>query len=210
MLLTGKAYAAGPSILVLGDSLSAAYGIPKEAGWVSLLQDRLDQQGFPHRVINISISGETTAGGLRRLPAALEQYEPDLLVLELGANDGLRAQSLEQMQLNLTEMVRAGQAKGARVLLFEMRIPSNYGPRYTEAFRARFASVAQETGATLQPFFLTEIATDPQAFLEDGIHPSAEVQPRLLDAVWPRLHRLLVQTDGASSQSARRSPQSVH
>ncbi len=178
-------------VLVLGDSLSAAYGIPKSAGWVALLEDRLQARGFPYEVVNISVSGETTAGGARRLPQALAEHRPRLVLLELGANDGLRALSLSQMQANLLAMVEASQASGARVLLLEMRIPTNYGQRYSSAFRASFRTVSEQTGAVLVPFFLDAIATDPGAFQEDGIHPEAEAQGHLLDAIWPYLQPLL-------------------
>ncbi len=180
-----------PRVLVFGDSLSAAYGIDKSAGWVALLQDRLNQQAFPHEVVNLSISGETTSGGLRRLPDALERYQPKLVLIELGANDGLRAQPLEEMRTNLQRMVALSQASGARALIFEMRIPPNYGPRYTEAFHRSFAEVSEATGATLVPFFLMPIAEKPDAFQEDGIHPTAQAQTELLNQVWPLLEPLL-------------------
>ena len=195
--------AAPPRVLVLGDSLSAAYGIDKSAGWVALLQDRLQAEAFPHQVINLSIAGETSAGGLRRLPDALQAHRPELVLIELGANDGLRGQSLDQMQANLRRMVEMSQQTGARVLLFEMRIPSNYGPRYAESFRQRFAMVSDATGAQLVPFFLAAIATDPAAFQDDGIHPDAEAQPRLLDAVWPHLEPML---QPATAQGVALSP----
>lgn len=179
--------AAAPNILVLGDSLSAAYGIPQSEGWVALLAQRLENEGYPHRVVNKSISGETTAGGLVRLPAALEDHRPALTLIELGANDGLRAQSLDMMRQRLRRMVQLAQAAGSRVLLFEMRIPSNFGPRYTEGFHGSFARVAESTGAALVPFFLAEIALEEQWFQEDGIHPTAAAQPRLLEAVWPHV-----------------------
>lgn len=183
--------AGSPRVLVFGDSLSAAYGIDKSAGWVALLQDRLKEQAFPHEVVNLSISGETTSGGLRRLPQALDRHRPDLVLIELGANDGLRAQSLSAMRDNLRKMIELSQAAGSRVLLFEMRIPPNYGPRYTEGFQRSFGQLSEDTGATLVPFFLMPIAEDPGAFQDDGIHPTAQAQPRLLDTVWPLLEPLL-------------------
>lgn len=191
LVVMPAAGAEAPRVLVFGDSLSAAYGIDKSAGWVALLQDRLREHTFPHEVINLSISGETSAGGLRRLPAALERYRPTLVLLELGANDGLRGQPLAQMRDNLAEMVRRSRAVGAQVLIFEMRIPSNYGPRYTEAFHSSFGEVSERAGATLVPFFLRAIATDPSQFLDDGIHPNEAAQVRLLDAVWPHVEALL-------------------
>ncbi len=183
--------AGSPRVLVFGDSLSAAYGIDKSAGWVALLQDRLKEQAFPHEVVNLSISGETTSGGLRRLPQALDRHRPELVLIELGANDGLRAQSLSAMRDNLRKMIELSQAAGSRVLLFEMRIPPNYGPRYTEGFQRSFGQLSEDTGATLVPFFLMPIAEDPGAFQDDGIHPTAQAQPRLLDTVWPLLEPLL-------------------
>ncbi len=191
MVLLAPVPAAAAHIVVMGDSLSAAYGIDQEQGWVALLQHRLQQQGQTYQIVNASISGETTAGGLRRLPAVLEQTEPRLVLIELGANDGLRAQSLDAMQENLQAMVRLSQQAGAQVVLFEMRIPSNYGPRYTDSFRARFHAVSERTGAKLLPFFLNAIATDPAHFQEDGIHPTAAAQPLLLEAVWPLVKSLL-------------------
>lgn len=189
--LVSFAAQASPNILVMGDSLSAAYGVPKAQGWVSLLQQRLSAQSFPHQVINASISGETTEGGLRRLPQALDRAKPAVVLIELGANDGLRVQSLEQMRENLTSMIALSSQAGARVVLFEMRIPPNYGARYSEAFQASFSQVADHTDVPLVPFFLAPIATDPSLFQDDGIHPTAAAQPRMLDVVWPVLEPLL-------------------
>jgi acyl-CoA thioesterase-1 len=192
MLWLGPAVAAPePVILVWGDSLSTAYGIPRETGWVQLLQERLRQQGYPHRVVNGSVTGETTAGGLARLPAALAQHRPALVLLELGGNDGLRGLPLEDLRANLTRMSRLARDAGARVLLFEMRMPPNYGVAYTEGFQRAFGEVARAQGATLVPFFLEAIAADPAQFLDDGIHPARAAQPRLLDAVWPALRPVL-------------------
>lgn len=182
---------AAPRLLVLGDSLSAAYGIPQAEGWVSLLQTRLIESGYDHQVVNLSIAGETTAGGLRRLAPALRDYTPDLVLLQLGANDGLRALALDQMRSNLAQMIAQAQGSGARVLLFEMRIPPNYGLRYAQSFQQSFGQVSEAAGAVLLPFFLAPIALDPGAFQADGIHPTAAAQRRLLDAVWPTLETLL-------------------
>ena len=201
VLIGSTAQAAPQHIVVLGDSLSAAYGIDQERAWVALLQQRLQQQGYDYRVHNASVSGETTAGGLRRLPQVLRQHPAAFVLIELGANDGLRAQSLDQMQSNLQTMVELSQAQGARVLLFEMRIPPNYGPRYTESFRQRYHAVAEQTGAALLPFFLTPIATDPAMFQDDGIHPTLAAQPILLDVVWGQLEPLL--QAGQAVQAAR-------
>ncbi len=182
---------AAPSILVLGDSLSAAYGIPKQQGWVNLLQQRLTAQAFPHQVVNASISGETTDGGLRRLPEALDRSKPQLVLIELGANDGLRVQSLDSMRENLHQMIQLSHQAGAQAVLFEMRIPPNYGARYSKAFRASFQQVAQQAEVPLVPFFLTPIAMDAAMFQDDGIHPTAEAQPLMLEVVWPVIEPLL-------------------
>jgi acyl-CoA thioesterase-1 len=187
---------AAPVILVWGDSLSAAHGIPRDAGWVGLLQRRLREKGYPHRVVNGSVTGETTSGGLARLPGALKQHRPALVLLELGGNDGLRGLPLAQLRANLAKHTQLSRAAGAQVLVFEMRMPPNYGVAYTEGFQQTFAAVAREQGATLVPFFLEAIATDPAQFLDDGIHPSAAAQPRLLDAVWPVLHSVLARASG--------------
>lgn len=192
LMLTTPAWAgSSPTILVFGDSLSAAYGMPRAEGWVALLGQRLEQRDYPHRVVNLSISGETTEGGLRRLPAALREHAPALVLIELGANDALRGQSLDQMRANLSRMIEDARQAGARVLLFEMRIPSNYGPRYTEAFTASFAELGERLQVPVVPFFLEAIALDPDNFLDDGIHPSPAAQPILLDAVWAHLEPML-------------------
>lgn len=180
-----------PTILVFGDSLSAAYGINVNRGWVALLRERLAQAGYPHRVINASISGETTGGGLMRLPATLKEHHPQIVLLELGGNDGLRAQPVKQMQSNLETMVRLCKAQSAKPVLFEMRIPANYGATYSDGFHAVFGNVARTAKLPLVPFWLGAFATDPKAFQEDGIHPTEAMQPKLLDAVWPTLKPLL-------------------
>lgn len=183
--------ASTPTLMVLGDSLSAAYGIPATQGWVTLLEQRLKARGYPHQVINASISGETTAGGLRRLPRLLDRYKPEIVLIELGANDGLRGLPLARLQESLVEMATLSRKAGATPVLFEMRIPSNYGPAYTEDFRKVFATAATQLKAPLVPFFLESFALDPDAFLDDGIHPAAVAQPKMLDAVWPTLEPLL-------------------
>ncbi len=180
-----------PVILVLGDSLSAGYGISAEQGWVSLLARRLKDQGFPHRVVNASISGDTTAGGLSRLQPALDRHRPRIVLIELGANDGLRAQPVPQMKANLQKLVAAARARQAEPVLFEMRIPSNYGPAYTAQFTRAFGEVASAGKVPLVPFFLMPIVADKAMFLDDEIHPNARAQPLLLDAVWPSLKPLL-------------------
>lgn len=180
-----------PTILVFGDSLSAAYGINVDRGWVALLRERLAQAGYPHRVVNASVSGETTSGGLQRLPGALDAHHPQIVLIELGGNDGLRAQPPKKMQANLEQMVRLSRAHQAKPVIFEMRIPANYGATYGEGFHAVFGEVAKSMKLPMVPFWLGAIATDPKAFQEDGIHPTESMQPKLLDAVWPTLKPLL-------------------
>ena len=192
MVLCGSAARAeSPVILVLGDSLSAGYGIPVEKGWVSLLQRRLVERGFPYRVVNASISGDTTSGGLSRLPAALELHRPAIVVLELGANDGLRGQPPMAMSRNLSRMIERSQQAGARVLLAEMRIPPNYGPLYAQKFQATFGELAQHYAIPLIPFLLDGVAGNPALIQDDGLHPRAEAQPRILDNVWAVLEPAL-------------------
>lgn len=178
-------------ILVVGDSLSAGYGIQVDRGWVALLRARLRALGYPQLVANASISGDTTRGGLDRLPAALAAYKPCLVIIELGANDGLRGLSLQRMAANLTAMVKAVQAQGGKAVLVQMRIPPNYGPAYTEKFKAVYAKVAQDTGAVLAPFLLDGVAGNPALTQDDGLHPVAAGQPRMLDNIWPTLAALL-------------------
>ena len=192
MVLFGSAAGAeSPVILVLGDSLSAGYGIPVEKGWVNLLQRRLAERGFPYRVVNASISGDTTSGGLSRLPAALELHRPAIVVLELGANDGLRGQPPMAMSRNLSRMIERSQQAGARVLLAEMRIPPNYGPLYAQKFQATFGELAQHYAIPLIPFLLDGVAGNPALIQYDGLHPRAEAQPRILDNVWAVLEPAL-------------------
>ena len=192
MVLFGSAAGAeSPVILVLGDSLSAGYGIPVEKGWVSLLQRRLVERGFPYRVVNASISGDTTSGGLSRLPAALELHRPAIVVLELGANDGLRGQPPMAMSRNLSRMIEQSQQAGARVVLAEMRIPPNYGPLYAQKFQATFGELAQHYAIPLIPFLLDGVAGNPALIQDDGLHPRAEAQPQILDNVWAVLEPTL-------------------
>jgi acyl-CoA thioesterase-1 len=180
-----------PVLLVLGDSLSAAYGIPAEQGWVSLLQRRLAERGFPHRVVNASISGDTTSGGLSRLPATLERHRPALVILELGANDGLRGQPPMAMANNLGRMIELSRQAGARVLLAEMRVPPNYGPLYAQKFQATFGELAKRYEIPLIPFLLDGVAGNTALIQDDGLHPRAEAQTQVLDNVWPVLEPLL-------------------
>lgn len=180
-----------PRILVFGDSLSAAYGIELEAGWVAQLQRRLKDQGHPHQIVNASLSGETTAGGRARLPALLTDGPFDLVIIELGGNDGLRGLSLAQTEDNLRAMIQAARGAGAEVLLLGMRLPPNYGSTYTEGFARIYTRLAAELAAPLVPFLLEGVATDTALMQPDRIHPRAEAQPRLLDNVWPELVPLL-------------------
>jgi acyl-CoA thioesterase-1 len=178
-------------LLVLGDSISAAYGLSLEEGWVALAGAALAGRGLAVDVVNASISGETSAGGRRRLPALLETHDPDAVVIELGGNDGLRGYPVAQLRENLAAMAETAQASGARVLLLPMEIPPNYGPRYAGAFRDSFPQVAEETGASLGPFPLEAVATDPTLMQADGIHPTAAAQPRIVETLLPALEAVL-------------------
>lgn len=179
------------TILVWGDSLSAGYGLKSGEAWPTLLQTRLKDEGFRHTVVNASVSGETSAGGRSRLPAALEQHRPSIVILELGANDGLRGLRPQLMAENLTAMIDAARAAGSQVLLVGMHMPPNYGAAYTRRFAQTFTDVAQARDVPLVPFLLDGFADQPELFLPDGIHPTAEAQPRVLDTVWQGLQPLL-------------------
>lgn len=192
IVASAAAHAEAPVILVFGDSISAGYGLARvEQGWVELLKTRLKEQGYGYQVVNASISGETTAGGLARLPRALELHHPGIVILELGGNDGLRALPIAQMRANLTQMVTLAGAAGAKVLLLGMRMPPNYGPQYTEQFAMVFSDLASEKKLPLVPFLLTDIALSSSLLQGDDIHPNAQGQPVLLDNVWPQLKALL-------------------
>jgi acyl-CoA thioesterase-1 len=186
-----NAVASDRTILVFGDSLSAAFGIRPEQGWVALLDARLKAQGYGYEVINASVSGETSNGGLERLPRALQLHQPGTLVLELGANDGLRGLPPSATRDNLQQMVRLAHAHGARVLLLGIRVPPNYGPRYSDEFARIFPEVANQYHLPLVPFLLEGVALQPELMQEDGLHPSARGEPRVLDNVWPHLTPLL-------------------
>ncbi len=183
--------AGAATIVVYGDSLSSAYGLPRERGWVSLLEKRLHEKNLNYTVANLSISGETTLGGKNRIEAALKTHQPDIVILALGANDGLRGQSLDAMRANLETMINACRRTKAQVLLVGMRLPPNYGPVYAEKFHQVFASVARERRVPLVPFLLDGFAEKRAYFQADGIHPTAEAQPLMLDAVWKGLRPLL-------------------
>ena len=178
-------------ILVVGDSLSAAYGIDKQRGWVALLQQRLAANGSTHQVTNASITGDTTRGGLARLPAALERDQPDILVIALGGNDGLRGFAPRQTYDNLARMIELGREAGARVLLLGIKLPGNYGRTFGEKFHRVYLDLATDKQVALVPFFLAGVAETRALMQPDGIHPSAEAQPRILDNVWVALEPLL-------------------
>ena len=181
-----------PAILVFGDSISAGYGLARvEQGWVGMLRAKLKDEGYGYEVVNASVTGETTAGGLARLPRALAVHHPQVVILELGGNDGLRALPIDQMRSNLGKMVDLSVDSGAQVLLLGMRIPPNYGPEFTEKFFAVFAEVARDKRTPFVPFLLNDIALSPNLMQADGVHPNELGQPKLLDNVWPRLRPLL-------------------
>ena len=171
-------------ILVMGDSLSAEYGLSRGTGWVKLLEDRLQKQSSPWTVFNASISGETTSGGLTRLPALLEQKKPGIVLLELGANDALRGLSVDQTEKNLRKMIQASKKSGAKVLVFGMQIPPNYGHDYTNQFKAIYSKLAKQEGVELLPFFMQGIASQKELFQADNIHPNEKAQTILFKNVW--------------------------
>jgi len=177
--------------LVLGDSLSAAYGISQPRGWVALLAERLKRERPDYIVVNASISGETTSGGAARIAAALQKHRPAVVVVELGANDGLRGLPVEQMRQNLGRIVEQSRKAGARVLILGMKMPPNYGPAYSRQFEGTFESVAKKYKTSLEPFFLEDFSDQPEFFLPDRIHPAENAQPLILERVWKALRPLL-------------------
>ena len=185
------AAADAPALLVVGDSISAAWGLPPGSGWTDLLQSRLKERGHRERVVNASISGDTTSGGRSRLPGLLAAHKPAIVVIELGGNDGLRGGSLAATRENLDAMIGSARAAGAKVLVIGMKLPPNYGPAYTRQFDALFADAAKAGGAALVPFFFAGFGEDRDYFQPDGLHPTEAAQPKLLDNVWPQLVRLL-------------------
>ncbi len=198
-----------PTLLVLGDSISAEYGLARGQGWVALLQERLAAQKIPLQVHNASVSGETTAGGRTRLPALLAQHRPAIVIVELGANDALRGLPLAHTEDNLRAMAAAVRQAGARLLLLGMQVPPNYGKDYSQRFAALFAQVAQAQQAALVPFLLAGVAdaSEPLAlFQADGIHPNAQAQPQLLANVWPQLLPLLKKPGPAPAPGRRANP----
>lgn len=199
LLLVGAAQASNtPTILVFGDSLSAGYGVDVDQTWVALLQARLESQGYEHRVINASISGETTQGGMTRIRQALENFGPDLVILELGGNDGLRGFPTDVIKENIRTIIRASWDDGAAIVILGIRIPTNYGPRYTQAFESIYRELADEFDVPWIEFFMDGIALNDELMQDDGIHPNTEAQSILLENAWPVIHEAL--TDHATSK----------
>lgn len=185
------AYSASKTLLVLGDSLSAEYGLERGTGWVALLQKKIQAEKIDATIINASISGETTSGGLTRLPALLNKYHPDVVAIELGANDGLRGLPVPAAEHNLHAMIISAQKAGAKVLLIGMRIPPNYGREYTQRFFSMYSKQARQTHSSLVPFMLAGVADKPQLFQADHLHPIASAHPTILSNIWPVLKPLL-------------------
>ncbi len=185
------AYASQQTILVYGDSLSAAYGLPQQQGWVALLQQKLQQENKQANVINASISGETTHGGLTRIDSVLAKFKPDIVILELGANDGLRGLPNKTTRANLEELLKKIKNTGAKVLLVGMKMPPNYGVAYTAEFSAIYPALAKAHRAGLVPFMLENVAAKPELIQDDGLHPNAKGQPLILNNIWPHLETLL-------------------
>lgn len=180
-----------PRLMVLGDSLSAAYGIDQQRGWVALLSQRLQDKAPSVQVVNASISGETTSGGLARLPQLLDKYKPALVIIELGGNDGLRGHPINAMQENLQQAIDLSREHNAQVLLLGMQLPPNYGPRYSRLFGESYSQLAAQNSIAIVPFFLDKVATNPLLMQSDGIHPTEQGQPILLDNVWPHIEAWL-------------------
>jgi acyl-CoA thioesterase I len=193
MVLAGAAHAA-PKLLVYGDSLSSAYGIAQARGWVALLEARLERERLDYSVVNASISGETTSGGLARMDRSLAQHRPAVVLLALGGNDGLRGLPVEAMKHNLSSMIAMAQKAGARVLVAGMKLPPNYGPAYTKSFESAFGEVARKHGAALLPFLLEGVADNDAFFQGDQMHPNEAAQPIVLETVWGALRPLLAQS----------------
>jgi acyl-CoA thioesterase I len=190
-LFAACAYSASKTVLVLGDSLSAEYGLARGTGWVALLEQRIQTEKISANVVNASVSGETTSGGRSRLPALLDQHKPDIVIIELGGNDGLRGLPVQTAQANLQAMITAAKKANARVLLAGMQIPPNYGREYTQKFSGMYQALAQSEKVSLLPFLLEGVATRPALFQPDRIHPTVDAQPVILDNVWPELKKML-------------------
>ena len=190
-----------PVILVLGDSLSAAYGLAVDKGWVNLLQQRITQSDYPHLVVNASVSGDTTASGLTRIRPALKKHQPDVVIVELGGNDGLRAQPVPMIKNNLEKIIEESRSTGANVIIAGMRLPPNYGPTYVNQFEEIYPALAQQYESVLIPFFMAGVATRTELMQPDGVHPTAAAQQVLLDNVWPYLEPLLEPSTDADSDT---------
>lgn len=200
--LAAPTLASQNTILIMGDSLSAAYGVRSEAGWVQLLRQRLERNGLSHwEVVNASISGETADGGARRLPELIEKHGPDVVIIELGGNDGLRGFPPNVIESNLATMIEATQNSGAQALLVGMQMPPNYGPRYTRMFAELYPTLSDRYNTELVPFFLDGIYNHDNMMQADGIHPTEQAQPKLLDKVWPILEPMLQEERTASNGS---------
>lgn len=191
-LLASANVASAATLLIVGDSISAAYGVPAAKGWVALLDARVQRKAPGTRVVNASVSGDTTAGGLSRLPALLRQHKPAIVIIELGGNDGLRGLRLKNTKQNLTQMVKLAQKSGAKVLLLGIDLPPSQGAKYVRDFSAMYPAVANATGAKLLPSFLAKVGVDPDMMQSDGIHPNSLGQPVMVDTVWPVLEPMLV------------------
>ena len=191
VLGSGSAYSAPKTLLVVGDSLSAEYGLTRGTGWVALLEHKLQQQKVDARIVNASVSGETTSGGRTRMPALLTKHKPDIVVIELGANDGLRGLPVAAAESNLRAMVKASRDAGARVLLVGNRVPPNYGRDYSEKFFAMFRDVSRDEKTGLAPFMLDGVAEKTELFQADRLHPLASAHPTILGNIWPYLQPLL-------------------
>ena len=192
---------AAPTILVMGDSLSAEYGLQRGKGWVALLEQRLKDNQLDYSVVNASISGETTSGGAQRLPAALAQNKPAIVVIELGSNDGLRGLAITATRANFETMINLSLKAGAKVMLVGMQLPPNYGRDYTDKFKGLYPELAQKYKIPLAPFMLDGFADKPEMFQADGIHPLAQAHPRILDNIWPALEPLLKTGKGKTKGS---------
>ncbi len=193
---------AARTLLVVGDSLSAAYGMDPRQGWVALLQQRLDRERRPLRVVNASITGDTTANGLERLPRLLDRHRPDIVVIELGGNDGLRGLSPRQMHTNIVTMIQKAKARRALVLLVGIELPPNYGQVYIEKFRRLYRDIAREQQVPLVPFLLDGVATRAEYMQADGLHPNARAQPKILEIMWTALLPLLATTSPTDHSKA--------
>jgi len=186
-----QAFATNPKILVYGDSLSSSYGVAKQQGWVAFLQKKLNEQHYRYDVVNVSISGETTSGGLTRLARILSNTKPAIVILELGANDGLRGLPVDDMSANLSAMIMQCKKAKVKVLLIGIKIPPNYGAKYTESFSNTYSQLSQKHKVPLVPFMLEKIAARPNLIQDDGLHPNALGQPMMLDNIWPKLQLML-------------------